>query len=294
MHLILMRRGHRLTGGRICQARRVPFLPSFSQVPLLMGSRMGLAYRKRKSYILRHWAVKWFIERVENGNGMHLAKFVLGNPAEIWQWDGSECHPAPTLAFKQKHFKDSENRQKDSTAKEGSNVMGEASVKLRWERMKAVAGQPVPILHLLNKPVDRPVPQNIPEPDVEPPLARGHHAGVRIDILHRELAPEVVREEKRFGGKALAGRGRAEAHGGRGGGGGVEGRGYAGKGPARTAMLPFQQAKTGAGSLVIPARKTVSSRKYGHSAEARCPRRLRRTQSLDLVMVKLRNRGSHP
>ncbi|KAJ7816741.1 cryptococcal mannosyltransferase 1-domain-containing protein [Mycena olivaceomarginata] len=46
-------------------------------------------------YILRHWAVKWFIERVENGNGMHLAKFVLGNPAEIWQWDGSECHPAP-------------------------------------------------------------------------------------------------------------------------------------------------------------------------------------------------------
>jgi hypothetical protein len=46
-------------------------------------------------YILRHWAVKWFIERVENGNGMHLAKFVLGNPAKIWQWDGSECHPAP-------------------------------------------------------------------------------------------------------------------------------------------------------------------------------------------------------
>ncbi|KAJ7836889.1 glycosyltransferase family 69 protein [Mycena olivaceomarginata] len=46
-------------------------------------------------YILRHWAVKWFIERVDNGNGMHLAKFVLGNPAEIWQWDGSECHPTP-------------------------------------------------------------------------------------------------------------------------------------------------------------------------------------------------------
>jgi hypothetical protein len=44
-------------------------------------------------YITRHWAVKWWIETVENGNGMHLAKMVLFDPARVWQWDGGECHP---------------------------------------------------------------------------------------------------------------------------------------------------------------------------------------------------------
>ncbi|KAJ6459951.1 cryptococcal mannosyltransferase 1-domain-containing protein [Mycena sanguinolenta] len=44
-------------------------------------------------YFTRHWAVKWWIERVENGNGIHLAKLVLGDPARVWQWDGGECHP---------------------------------------------------------------------------------------------------------------------------------------------------------------------------------------------------------
>ncbi|KAK7044368.1 cryptococcal mannosyltransferase 1-domain-containing protein [Favolaschia claudopus] len=44
-------------------------------------------------YVTRHWAVKWWIERVENGNGIHLAKIVLGDPARVWQFDGSECHP---------------------------------------------------------------------------------------------------------------------------------------------------------------------------------------------------------
>ncbi|KAJ7118503.1 cryptococcal mannosyltransferase 1-domain-containing protein [Mycena crocata] len=46
-------------------------------------------------YATRHWAVRWFIENVENGAGMHLAKIVLGDPKEIWQWDGGECHPGP-------------------------------------------------------------------------------------------------------------------------------------------------------------------------------------------------------
>ncbi|KAJ7232090.1 cryptococcal mannosyltransferase 1-domain-containing protein [Mycena rebaudengoi] len=44
-------------------------------------------------YVTRHWAVKWFIERVENGKGVHLAKMILGDPAKVWQWDGGECHP---------------------------------------------------------------------------------------------------------------------------------------------------------------------------------------------------------
>ncbi|KAJ7182264.1 cryptococcal mannosyltransferase 1-domain-containing protein [Mycena crocata] len=46
-------------------------------------------------YATRHWAVKWFIEKVENGSGMHLAKFVLGDAEEVWLWDGGECHPGP-------------------------------------------------------------------------------------------------------------------------------------------------------------------------------------------------------
>ncbi|KAJ7259145.1 cryptococcal mannosyltransferase 1-domain-containing protein [Mycena haematopus] len=44
-------------------------------------------------YVTRHWAVKWWIEKVENGNGVHLAKMILGDPARVWQWDGGECHP---------------------------------------------------------------------------------------------------------------------------------------------------------------------------------------------------------
>ncbi|KAK7038616.1 cryptococcal mannosyltransferase 1-domain-containing protein [Favolaschia claudopus] len=44
-------------------------------------------------YVTRHWAVKWWIERVENGNGVHLAKMILGDPARVWQYDGAECHP---------------------------------------------------------------------------------------------------------------------------------------------------------------------------------------------------------
>ncbi|KAJ7157957.1 cryptococcal mannosyltransferase 1-domain-containing protein [Mycena crocata] len=50
-------------------------------------------------YITRHWAVKWWIERVENGNGLHLSKMILGNPANVWQWDGGECHPVRIFRF---------------------------------------------------------------------------------------------------------------------------------------------------------------------------------------------------
>jgi hypothetical protein len=46
--------------------------------------------------------------------------------------------------------------RKDSTAKEGSNVMGEAGMKLRWERMKAVAGQVPGSLAFIHTTVMRP------------------------------------------------------------------------------------------------------------------------------------------
>ncbi|KAJ7692270.1 cryptococcal mannosyltransferase 1-domain-containing protein [Mycena rosella] len=45
--------------------------------------------------ITRHWAVKWFMETVEKGDGIDLAKLVLGNPADVWPWDGGDCQPQP-------------------------------------------------------------------------------------------------------------------------------------------------------------------------------------------------------
>ncbi|KAJ7128273.1 cryptococcal mannosyltransferase 1-domain-containing protein [Mycena filopes] len=45
-------------------------------------------------YVLRHcWAVKWFVERVERGRGVHVAKITAGESGETFQWDGVECHP---------------------------------------------------------------------------------------------------------------------------------------------------------------------------------------------------------
>ncbi|KAJ7035995.1 cryptococcal mannosyltransferase 1-domain-containing protein [Mycena alexandri] len=71
----------------------------FALEAMYVNPRVITAYRWKYyvwfKYITRHWAVKWFIDNVENGNGIHLAKYVLGNPAEIWQWDGGECHPGP-------------------------------------------------------------------------------------------------------------------------------------------------------------------------------------------------------
>ncbi|KAJ7020735.1 cryptococcal mannosyltransferase 1-domain-containing protein [Mycena alexandri] len=75
----------------------------FALEAMYVNPRVITAYRWKYyvwfKYITRHWAVKWFIDNVENGNGIHLAKYVLGNPAEIWQWDGGECHPGPVRYF---------------------------------------------------------------------------------------------------------------------------------------------------------------------------------------------------
>ncbi|KIY53625.1 glycosyltransferase family 69 protein [Fistulina hepatica ATCC 64428] len=50
-------------------------------------------------YILRHWLVKWWIEKVENGAGMHLARMIIGNAENIWRWDGGECQPVCLIAL---------------------------------------------------------------------------------------------------------------------------------------------------------------------------------------------------
>lgn len=44
-------------------------------------------------YVLRHWAVKWWIENVERGRGMESAKMIVGSPSAVYTWDGGECHP---------------------------------------------------------------------------------------------------------------------------------------------------------------------------------------------------------
>ncbi|KAJ7089971.1 cryptococcal mannosyltransferase 1-domain-containing protein [Mycena epipterygia] len=44
-------------------------------------------------WVMRHWAVKWFVDVVENGRGVEKAKMILGGPERVWEWDGGECHP---------------------------------------------------------------------------------------------------------------------------------------------------------------------------------------------------------
>ncbi|KIY67924.1 glycosyltransferase family 69 protein [Cylindrobasidium torrendii FP15055 ss-10] len=44
-------------------------------------------------YVLRHWMVKWWIENVEAGSMMHLARMIIGDSAKVWRWDGGECQP---------------------------------------------------------------------------------------------------------------------------------------------------------------------------------------------------------
>ncbi|KAF7329119.1 hypothetical protein MKEN_00172400 [Mycena kentingensis (nom. inval.)] len=44
-------------------------------------------------WVTRHWAVKWFIEQVENGRGYAQAQMILGGAHRAWVWDGGDCHP---------------------------------------------------------------------------------------------------------------------------------------------------------------------------------------------------------
>ncbi|KAJ7630355.1 cryptococcal mannosyltransferase 1-domain-containing protein [Roridomyces roridus] len=44
-------------------------------------------------YLLRHWAVKWFVQKIENGYNYHSTKLINGNPEKMWTWDGGDCHP---------------------------------------------------------------------------------------------------------------------------------------------------------------------------------------------------------
>ncbi|KAF7332993.1 hypothetical protein MVEN_02405600 [Mycena venus] len=75
----------------------------FAQERIYANPRVITAYKWRFylwfKYALRHWAVRWFIERVEqrDGNGADLPQFILGGTAPKTVWDGGECHPGGTL-----------------------------------------------------------------------------------------------------------------------------------------------------------------------------------------------------
>ncbi|KAJ6479530.1 cryptococcal mannosyltransferase 1-domain-containing protein [Mycena vitilis] len=76
---------------------RVLFFPSDMRMyanPLVISAYARRFYFWFK-YVLRHWAVRWFMDNVEHGRGVHLAKFILGDAARVWRWDGGECHPGP-------------------------------------------------------------------------------------------------------------------------------------------------------------------------------------------------------
>ncbi|KAF7334689.1 Glycosyltransferase family 69 protein [Mycena venus] len=87
----------------------------FALSDIYVNPRVITAYQWRFyvwfKYVLRHWVVKRWIERVERGRGVHLAKWVLGDPTEVWRWDGGECHPGP------EHVLDGEERIGDESAR---------------------------------------------------------------------------------------------------------------------------------------------------------------------------------
>ena len=44
-------------------------------------------------WVLAHRAVRWWVRDVYGGAWMERAKMVVGNEADVWVWDGGDCHP---------------------------------------------------------------------------------------------------------------------------------------------------------------------------------------------------------
>ncbi|KAJ7673899.1 cryptococcal mannosyltransferase 1-domain-containing protein [Mycena polygramma] len=78
---------------------RLLFFPSSSSPSIYANPLVISAYAPRFylwfKYVLRHWAVRWFMDNVEHGRGVHLAKWILGDAGRVWRWEGGECHPGP-------------------------------------------------------------------------------------------------------------------------------------------------------------------------------------------------------
>lgn len=63
------------------------------------------SYEKRfyiwYKYILRHWLVRWWMYKFEDRSHetMMAGRMIIGNPADVWTWDGGECHPVSPYIF---------------------------------------------------------------------------------------------------------------------------------------------------------------------------------------------------
>jgi len=42
-------------------------------------------------YVVRHWLVKYWIEHVEKGDGMHRSVLMFGDRDKVETWDGGDC-----------------------------------------------------------------------------------------------------------------------------------------------------------------------------------------------------------
>jgi hypothetical protein len=42
-------------------------------------------------YVLRHWIVRWYINKIELGARYAEFKFILGWPESVFLWDGGHC-----------------------------------------------------------------------------------------------------------------------------------------------------------------------------------------------------------
>ncbi|KAJ7157239.1 cryptococcal mannosyltransferase 1-domain-containing protein [Mycena filopes] len=92
----------RTSGAKECFSSESFNLPydlrrQFDMQRIFLNPRVINAYEWKyyvwHKWITRHWVVRWWMRRVEVGNGMQFAKMVIGNPTNIWTWDGGECHP---------------------------------------------------------------------------------------------------------------------------------------------------------------------------------------------------------
>jgi hypothetical protein len=44
-------------------------------------------------YVTRHWAVRWWIMRMERGAEMPFARMIVGQDHLVWRWAGGDCFP---------------------------------------------------------------------------------------------------------------------------------------------------------------------------------------------------------
>jgi hypothetical protein len=49
-------------------------------------------------YVTRHWAVRWWIMRMERGAEMPFARMIVGHHDRVWRWAGGDCFPVCAFA----------------------------------------------------------------------------------------------------------------------------------------------------------------------------------------------------